>query len=110
MSPAEMIVLHKDQQLRNTDVPDWIEETLRKECKLVVERLPRYEEKIRNRFGYLSTLAEKLAIYHLVWDNWDDLEPCPFTEMRTLRRYFDSNISEETKRKIQRAKTEGMRN
>ena len=105
MSPAEMVTLHKDRQLRDTDVPVWIEETLRKECKFVVRRLRRYEQKIIARFGHLSTVAEKLAIYHLVWDNWDGLEPCPYHEMRTLRRYFDSNIPAEIKERIRRAET-----
>ena len=100
MSPKEMTVLHKDRQLRNTDVPQWIEGTLRRECTLVIERLRKYEDKIVERYGHLSTIAEKLSVYHTIWENWDGLEPCPFDRMRTLRQYYDSNIPEEIKRKI----------
>ena len=103
MSPEEMVVLHRDRQLRNTDVPAWIEGVLREECTLVVNRLRIYEDKIVREYGHLSTMAEKLSIYHTIWENWDGLEPCPFTRMRTLRQYFDTNIPEQIKSAIRRS-------
>ena len=102
MYPAQMVTLHKDRELRNSDVSDWIEQTLRQECTLVLKRLEKYENKILERYGHLPTMAEKLEIYHEIWENWDGLEPCPFTRARTLKNYFDKCIPEEVKNRIRR--------
>ena len=102
MYPSEMSDLTEDRQIRDTDVPEWIERTLREECTLVVERLPRYEAKILERYGPISSLIGKLVIYHTVRDNWDSLEPCNFTRMMPLRCYFDDQISDEIKNRIAR--------
>ena len=103
MYPSEMADLGEDRQVRKTNIPCWIEETLQEECKIVVARLPRYEEKIRARYGVIESLAGKLTVYHTVWDDWDSLEPCKFTQMKSLRYYFDEHIDPAVKRRIARA-------
>lgn len=106
MYPSEMADLSADRQIQKSNIPCWIEETLQEECKLVVARLPRYEEKIRAKYGVLETLAEKLTVYHTVWDDWDSLEPCKFVQMKSLRYYFDEHIDPVVKRRIERTMRE----
>ena len=115
MYPSEMADLSRDRQLRNTDIPVWIDETLREKCTLVVARLPRYEQRIQQMYGPLSenpqpitTLADKLTIYHTVRDDWDSLEPCNFTRMHPIRDYYDSQIPDHIKRRIQRANSRNI--
>ena len=100
MYPSEMADLSLDRQVQRFNIPWWIEETLQEECKIVVARLPRYEEKIRSKYGILESLAEKLTVYHTVWDDWDSLEPCKFHQMRSLRYYFDEHIDPIVKKRI----------
>ena len=91
MRPSEILHLVKDRELRQSDVPEWIERLLRRECKILIRRLGRYEAKIRDRHGFLGSVIEKLAVYPMIWDNWDGSEPFPWTEERKLEAYFDAN-------------------
>ena len=103
MSPEEMATLIKDREVARTDIPKWVDLMIRKNCKLVVARLPRYEVRIRERFGVMNHIVEKLAVWHLVNDNWDGLEPCNFDRLRTLRQFYDSNIDRDLRNRIRRA-------
>ena len=103
MYPSEMADLSLDRQVQRTNIPCWIEATLQEECKIVVARLPRYEAKIKAKYGEMESLVEKLTVYHTVWDDWDSLEPCKFTQMKSLRYYFDEHIDPVIKRRINRA-------
>ena len=100
MYPSEMFDLADDRQIRNTDVPEWIEQTLREECKLILDRLPRYEQRILEKYGHIGSLVGKLSVWHTVRDNWDGLEPCNFEFQQPLRCYFDENIDPEIKNRI----------
>ena len=102
MYPSEIADMTEDRQIRKTNIPLWIEEILTKECSYVVARLPRYEEKIRQKYGHVDTLVDKLRVYHTVRDNWDSLEPCNFISMMPLRYYFDEHIDNTVKRRIDR--------
>lgn len=104
MYPSEMSDLTEDRQIMKTLVPDWIERTLHEECTYVVNRLPRYEAKIKEKYGPIDTLIGKLMVYHTVRDNWDSLEPCNFTRMMPLRCYFDDQIPDDIKRRIDRSR------
>ena len=103
MYPSEMYELTRDPQLKNTDVPEWIDQTIREQCGLVIARIPRYEEKFLRRFGHTPSLIGKLAAYHEVWDNWDSLEPCAYPSPQPLRKYFDEHIDPTVKERIARA-------
>ena len=103
MYPSDISDLSEDRQIRRTNIPAWIEQTLMAECTYVVARLPRYEEKIRQKYGHIDTLVGKLRIYHTVRDDWDSLEPCKFTQMKSLRFYFDEHIDPVIKRRIERS-------
>lgn len=103
MYPSEMADMIEDRQVRRTDVPEWLERTLKAECKYVVERLPRYETLIRLKYGQIDSLVKKLSVYHTVCDNFDDLEPCNFEFMKPLFKYFDRNLDRATKRRIDEA-------
>ena len=91
MKPSEILHLVKDRELRESDIPEWVERMLRKECKLLVERLMRYNAKIRDRHGFLGSVIEKLVVYPNIWENWDGTEPFPWRDERPLEAYFDSN-------------------
>ena len=105
MYPSEIADLAEDRQIRQTNIPLWVEEILTEECSYVVARLPRYEKKILQKYGHIDTLIGKLRVYHLVRDNWDSLEPCNFISMMPLRYYFDEYIDDFTKRRIDRSYT-----
>ena len=106
MYPSEMADLVEDAQVRETDVPDWIERTLRANCKYVIARLPRYETLIRVKYGEVGSLIKKLAVYHTVRDNFDGLEPCDFDFMKPIYKYYDWNLDREVKAKIDQANSE----
>ena len=89
MKPDEIVDLISDRRIRRTDVPNWVEATLRENCKILVARLLRYDSKIRAKFGRFPSLVKIIKEYHNFWDNWDSLEPFPFTEMRQLKYYYD---------------------
>ena len=91
LKPSEILHLVKDRELRDSDVPEWIERLLRRECRVLIARLRRYEDRIRDRYGFLGSVIEKLAIYSTIWSNWDGNEPFPWTEEKKLEAYFDSN-------------------
>ena len=101
MYPSEMSDLTEDRQVRNTDIPDWVEQTLQEECKLLIARLPRYEDRILEKYGPIESLIGKIMVYHTVCDNWDSMEPCNFSQMRPLRYYFDEHIDPVVKQRIQ---------
>ena len=103
MYPSEMAELTEDRQVRQTDIPEWVERTLRRECTYVVRRLPRYERQIQARYGDLDSLVKKLAVYHTVRDDWDSLEPCNFEFMQPLYRYYDCKLDPVVKARIDRA-------
>ena len=100
MYPSEMADLVEDRQVQGTDIPVWVEQTLREECKLLVARLPRYDDKIKEQYGVLDTLVAKITVYHTVCDNWDNMEPCNFSSMKPLRYYFDEHIDPQIKHRI----------
>ena len=100
MYPSEMWELTEDRQIRTSDVPEWIEQTLREECKLLIARLPRYEALIEAKYGVIGSLIGKISVWHTVRDNWDGLEPCNFENMKPLRYYFDEHIDEAIKLRI----------
>ena len=91
MTPKEVLHLVKDKELKNSDIPEWVERTLREECTVLIGRLARYEARIRDRFGFLGSTIEKLAIYHDIWTNWDGSEPFPWREERTIDAFLDAN-------------------
>ena len=101
MYPSEMSDLTEDRQIQGTDIPDWVEQTLLQECKMVVARLPRYEARIQEMYGPISSLVGKITVYHTVCDNWDSMEPCNFQRMKPLRYYFDEHIDPIIKHRIQ---------
>ena len=107
MTPGEAADLLADPQVQKTDIPFWIENTIFKECTMLLNRMPRYEEKIKEKYGPVTCLAKKLSIYHHIWDNWDSLEPCPFNEMRPLVDYTDGKIDFDIKQRIFKAEREG---
>ena len=113
MFPCEMADLAEDPQLSQSDVPKWIERTLRKECKYVIKRLPRYEQKIIEKLGYQpQSLVRRMSVYYQVRDNWDDLEPCNFDLPRPIRCFYDCQIPQDIKDRINRAerRTRNIRN
>ena len=104
MYPSEMADLVQDPQIRRTDIPDWIEQTLRRECTYVVQRMPRYQRKMTEILGYEpGCVVRKLSVYYMVRDNWDDLEPCNFEFMKPIRCYFDCQIPQAIKDRIDSA-------
>ena len=110
MYPSEMLELTEDRQIRDTDVPAWIEKTLREECSFLITRLPRYENQILAKYGNIGSLLGKISIYHTVRDNWDGLEPCNFEFMKPLRYYYDENIDPDLKNRIQESRRLMTRN
>ena len=101
MYPSEMFDLTEDRQIQDTDIPNWVEQTLRQECKLIIARLPRYETRINEMYGPISSLVGKITVYHTVCDDWDSMEPCNFQNMQPLRHYFDEHIDPTIKHRIQ---------
>lgn len=89
MKPDEIVELISDRRVRRSDVPKWVEATLREHCKILVARLPRYDTKIRRKFGRFPSLVKILKDYHNLWDDWDSKEPFPYTELQPIRFYFD---------------------
>lgn len=89
MKPNEIVDLISDRRVRRTDVPNWVEATLRQHCKILVSRLVRYDQKIRRKFGRFPSLVKIIKEYHGIWDNWDSLEPFPYTEMKPIKCYYD---------------------
>ena len=102
MYPSEIWELTEDRQIRDTDVPAWVERTLREECGLLLSRLPRYETRLQEKHGIIGSLIGKITYWHTVYDNWDNLEPCPYEFQRPLRYYFDEHIDATIKGRIAR--------
>ena len=91
MYPKELLHLVQDRELKETDVPTWVERTLREECKTLIRRLGHYDGRIRDRFGFLGSVIEKLVIYPKIWTNWDGSEPFAWRDDHPIEDYFDSN-------------------
>ena len=95
LKPDDIVDLVSDPKIKSTDVPQWVELTLRQNCTVIIERLKRYDSKIIQKFGRpIPSLVKKLKIYNQIWDNWDGLEPFPYKETRKLKYYFDDMIAE----------------
>ena len=90
MTPKEVLHLVKDRDLRNSDVPEFVERLLREEGTILMSRLRHYEARILDKYGFLGSVIEKLAIYNRIWMNWDGLEPFPWREERTIDAYLDN--------------------
>ena len=86
MKPTEMLELVRDDQIRRSDVPQWVETMIEECCTVLVQRFEFYEARYQNRFSDAVTLIEKMARYRSVWVNWDGLEPFPWREEPPLLR------------------------
>ena len=92
MKPCEILDLVSDPQLKKSDVPKWVELSIKEYCTVLVERFECYEARIVNRYGQVDSLIEKMVHYRNIWVNWDGLEPFPWREERSIKYYFDENI------------------
>ena len=92
MKPSEMLELVTDPEIKNSDVPRWVELMIEEYCSMLVERFEWYEARYENRYGQIDSLIEKMVHYRTVWVNWDGLEPFPWREERPIKYYFDSNV------------------
>ena len=92
LTPKEALHLVKDKELKNTDLPECVERFLREEGKILIRRLEFYEARVQNRYGFLGSTIEKLAIYPNIWVNWDGLEPFPWREAKKIKCYLDSSL------------------
>lgn len=92
MKPAEILEMVKDSQLKESDVPQWVEAMIAEFCTVLVRRFDFYDARYQNRYADASTLIEKMVVYRTLWVNWDGLEPFPWREERPIKYYFDSNI------------------
>ena len=91
MKPSEIVELVKDVDVRNSDVPQWVDLMITEYCKMFVERCRFYEGRFEHRYPEATTLIEKMEKYRHVWVNWDGLEPFPWREERPIKYFFDSN-------------------
>ena len=93
MKPDDVLELISDPKIKSTDVPQWVELTLRQNCKIIARRLRKYDSKIIQKFGRpISSLVKKLKIYNQIWDNWDGQEPFPYPDTRKIKYYFDDVV------------------
>ena len=92
MKPSEIWELVKDQQIKKSDVPRWVDLMIEEYCTVLVRRFEFYEARYENRFGNVESLIEKMVHYKNVWVNWDGLEPFPWREERPIKYFFDSNL------------------
>ena len=97
MKPSEILELVKDDQVKRSDVPRWVNSMIEEYCTILVRRFEFYEARYRNRFANAVTPIEKMVHYRLVWVNWDGLEPFPWREERPIKYYFDVNIQDRTR-------------
>ena len=92
MKPSEIVELVADSEIKNSDVPNWVELMISEYCKLFVRRCEFYDTRFENRFPEATSLIQKMACYRHVWVNWDGLELFPWREERSIKYFFDSNI------------------
>lgn len=92
MKPSEILELVRDPQIKNSDVPKWVELVIEEYCTILVRRFEFYDARFVNRHGQLDSLIEKMTYYRTLWVNWDGLEPFPWREERPIKYYFDRNL------------------
>ena len=94
MKPTEIFELVTDRQMKQSDVPLWVESMITEFCTILTQRFEFYEARYLNRFEHATTLIEKMVHYRKIWVNWDGLEPFPWREERPIKYYFDSNLQD----------------
>lgn len=92
MKPSEILEMVSDGQLKESDIPSWVEAMIEEYCTILVQRFDFYEARYHNRYAEFTSLIGKMTCYRKVWVNWDGLEPFPWREERPIKYYFDSNI------------------
>ena len=60
MKPSEIVELVKDDQMRGSDVPRWVEAMIEEFCTILLQRFEFYEARYRNRFSDSTSLIEKM--------------------------------------------------
>ena len=93
LTPGEISDVIEDKEVAKTDLPKWVELVLQEKCKTVLNRLTLYENRYYEKYGLVQHTIQKLSVYHLMWTNWDGLEPCPFYSAQPLHCFFDENLS-----------------
>lgn len=92
LTPAEICEVIEDKEVAKTDIPAWTELVIQENCTMVMERLQLYNESILKKYGAVQFTVQKLSIYHKIWTNWDDKEPCPCENNMTLDFFYDTAI------------------
>lgn len=92
MKPSEILELVNDDQIRRSDVPQWVNGMIEEYCTVFVERVDFYEARFNNRYRNAELLIEKMVHYRSIWVNWDGLEPFPWREERPIKYYYDSHL------------------
>ena len=93
LTPAEIAEIIEDDEVQQTDVPQWVELVIEEKCSMVLQRLQLYEEKYKDKYGTIPHTVQKLALYHHIWTNWDGKEPCQYDGPMPLSMFYDDTIS-----------------
>ena len=97
MKPSEIVELVSEPDVKNSDVPAWVDLVIEEYCKIFTERCSFYESRFEYRYGRNLSLIAKMDKYRTVWVNWDGLEPFPWREERPIKYFFDENIEDRTR-------------
>ena len=92
MKPSEILEMVEDAQIKESDVPRWVEAMIEEYCTILLQRFDFYEARYTNRFPEATTFIEKMTRYRSLWVNWDGLEPFPWREERPIKYYYDANL------------------
>ena len=95
MKPSEMWDLAKDEQLKHSDIPQWIEQMIRQECTILMSRFEHYKDKYIAKYGHIGSCIEKMVRYPSIWENWDDQETFPWREEKSIKYYMDAYIRDQ---------------